>query len=679
MRRNWLWGIIGLSVPGLTVVHFFVANLPLTVATPLILLDHLWLLGLLAFLLWLFSAVGLTIVARLGINFDAPVEALPFSVALGLSALMMAMTWAGFVGLFNLGATIFLLAGLTWLSRSKWHRAAALWQSIAGHVLRLMCKTGEATFWRISAILIGLVLVVAAIPTLAPVNSYDALMYHLPAPSTFIKLGRIVPFPQEIQPNYPLGFEMLYAIGLMLRADRLAQMLHFSTVVLLVTAIYAFAHRFFGRLTGLLAVVILLALPKITLIGGWAFTDMAFVFFTTLAVYAFTVWWHEDSFSWLLLTGLLCGVGLSLKYYGLRPVLVLGLALLWKEVQRGFVWKRFITNSAGFGGGVFLLAAPWYIKNWLWLNNPIYPFFLGGINWNSFRAEEWARWVSTFGHGHSLADYLLLPINVWLFPNDFSVTPFGYFNGGLLLAVIALLMKPPRLIIGLWLYVVAQLYLWGIMMQELRYLLLILPWLSLGAGWALARLFGMSVGHRWLGAGVRIMPLVLLAVPLAIHIGVLTPFSKNPGPVTLGLESPADYLGRTNYIYGSMEFINTRLSAKAKIVYLWEGQTYYCHRDCLADPIYDRWGDLMYQHKTPEAVLLQMKLWGATHLLINHHDGLEPALRGRDLAGPRAQYIDAFRLFRDQYLTTLYADKFIALYRINYPAHWREITGADKQ
>ncbi len=668
MNRWLVWGIGLLIIIGLTSIHYFVSALPLTATSPLVLLDHLWQLGLLLILLWLATAIGLAIAARLGVTFAAPVEALPFTIALGLGAMMTVITWLGFVSLFNLAAVIVVLGGIAWLVRREWLKATELWRLTTTTTIQAIRGSVAITFSQIAIAMIGLLLLVAAIPTLAPVDSYDALMYHLPAPATFIEEGRIVPFPQQIQPNYPLGFEMLYAVGLMLQTDELAQMLHFSTGVLLVLAVYAFACRFFNRLSGVLAVVILLASSKITLIAGWAFTDMAFVFFASLAVYAFVMWWRKDSFGWLLLAGLMCGFGLSMKYYGLRLPLVLGLVLLWRNIQSGCSWRKLLKDALAFGGPALLIAAPWYIKNWIWLDNPIYPFFLGGVNWNVFRTEEWGRWVDTFGLGHSPTDYLLLPVNVWLYPSAFSVTPHGYFNPGLFLAVIALFMRPPRLLIGLWLYVIAQFYLWAIMMQELRYLLLILPWLSLCAGWALARLINMSRGYRWLGALARTIPLVLLAFTLAIHVGVLTPFSKNPLPVVLGLETPADYLHRVNYIYASMEFINAELPPEARVVYLWEGQTYYCQRDCLSDPIYDRWGNLVYRHQTLDKVLQQMQVLGATHLLINHHDGLNPLGRNKTPAGPRSENIVAFRSFRDNYLTQLYADRFIELYRVNYLA-----------
>ena len=667
MNHRFVWGVgLLVVVTGLTVIHFSVAALPLTVATPLVLLDHLWRLGLLVFLLGLASVIGLALAIRLRIIFNAPLEALPFTVALGLGTMMTVITWLGFARMFNLLAVIVLLGVMAWLTRREWVKAIELWWLTVVAITKTILNSNIITFPRVAIIMVGVLLLTAAIPTLTPPDSYDALMYHLPAPTAFIEAGRIVPFPQQVQPNYPLGFEMLYAIGLMLKADRLAKMLHFLTVVLLTLAVYAFGLRFFNRLCGILAVLILLASPKITLIGGWAFTDMAFVFFASLTLYAFVVWWREDSFGWLLLSGLMCGFGFSLKYYGFRPALVLGVALVWCDIQRGRGWRRLLIDCLSFGGVALLITAPWYLKNWLWLNNPIYPFFFGGVNWDIFRTEEWARWVDTFGRGHDLIDYLLLPINVWLYPSDFSATPHGYFNPGLLLAVTALLMKPPRLLIGLWLYVIAQFYLWATMMQELRYLLLILPWLSLCAGWALARLFEATSQYRWLGPLTRTAPLILLAFTLVIHIGVLTPLSKNSLPVILGFESPADYLRRTNYIYGSIEIINSELPPEARVVYLWEGQTYYCQRDCLSDPIYDRWGDLVYRYHTLDEVLWQIQALGATHLLINH-DGLKPFLRDRNPANPRAEYIAAFHSFRNEYLTEFYANQFVTLYQINYP------------
>ena len=113
-----------------------------------------------------------------------------------------------------------------------------------------------------------------------------------------------------------------------------------------------------------------------------------------------------------------------------------------------------------------------------------------------------------------------------------------------------------------------------------------------------------------------------------------------------------------------MEVINTELPPDARVIFLWEGQTYYCQRDCLSDPIYDRWGDLVYRYQTIDKILPQIRALGATHVLINR-DGLKLPLRNRDPADPRAEHIAVFDSFRQKYLTLLYTDRLVDLYRIN--------------
>ena len=56
------------------------------------------------------------------------------------------------------------------------------------------------------------------------------------------------------------------------------------------------------------------------------------------------------------------------------------------------------------------VAAPWYLRNWAVMGNPVYPFVWGGQLWDAFRAEWYAE--AGTGIGWNLRELLLLPESI---------------------------------------------------------------------------------------------------------------------------------------------------------------------------------------------------------------------------------------------------------------------------
>jgi hypothetical protein len=107
--------------------------------------------------------------------------------------------------------------------------------------------------------------------------------------------------------------------------------------------------------------------PMVGVDASSAYNDVA------LAAVAFTLfcllehWAGEETARLLPAIGILAGFGYALKYTG------------WVAVAYaiGFVaWKsRRARAVAVVAGCAFLLVAPWLVKNWMWMHNPLAPFF----------------------------------------------------------------------------------------------------------------------------------------------------------------------------------------------------------------------------------------------------------------------------------------------------------------
>ena len=98
----------------------------------------------------------------------------------------------------------------------------------------------------------------------------------------------------------------------------------------------------------------------------------------------------------LFWAGLAAGTGALSREYGLFwPILGLG-ALAWKGQLRAG-WKTFFVTA-------FLVATPWYLRNWTHTHNPLYPHSLGGLfPSNLVHLESMDLFVEHFAIHHNLA------------------------------------------------------------------------------------------------------------------------------------------------------------------------------------------------------------------------------------------------------------------------------------
>jgi 4-amino-4-deoxy-L-arabinose transferase-like glycosyltransferase len=150
----------------------------------------------------------------------------------------------------------------------------------------------------------------------------------------------------------------------------------------------------------LIGVLLFLSLPIIVKLSITAYVDLGLVFFSTAAL-MFLFKWMESAFKlkYLIISAVWCGLALGTKYNGLVLLLLLiPLVPLIYSKKMGFnaalkssgdEKKRYPILGKAFGyATVYMIIAlvifsPWAIRNYIWINNPIYPLY---DNW--FNAED---------------------------------------------------------------------------------------------------------------------------------------------------------------------------------------------------------------------------------------------------------------------------------------------------
>ncbi|MFN8453587.1 MAG: hypothetical protein U0401_02770 [Anaerolineae bacterium] len=385
-------------------------------------------------------------------------EILVLSTALGLGALGLLTLGLGLAGLFYRWLFILLslvATGLLWPDFMALRRRLRQWPPPEAHPGRLTA---------IYVIFVGLFILVTA---LLPPIDWDGLFYHLTAPKLFIQMGRISPGIDVPHFNFPFLAEMLFAYGMLLRGDIAAKLIHALYAFLLTGLVYLIARRHLSRESAWPSVLVLLSMPMLPTLAGWAYNDLALAFYQVAALYALlrsqgAVTSNQKSVDssqksvdssqnlnyqlpipkghavtnyhphWLILSGIFAGLAMGLKYTGFVAPLIIGSILLWWQIKPQIASRQLQSPISNlqlpilyFSLPALLVALPWYLKNFFFTGNPFYPFAAGwfnGLYWDQFRAEWYAQAGS--GIGFDLPRLLELPVMAML-----GIKDVNYFDG----------------------------------------------------------------------------------------------------------------------------------------------------------------------------------------------------------------------------------------------------------
>ncbi len=289
--------------------------------------------------------------------------------------------------------------------------AAALW--MAG---RPLWSRPELPKSRLLRGAFALYLMLEFFNSMAPEISYDGSRYHLGLVARYLRAHGFERITNDLYAGLSQGVEMLYLYAFAFGRHSAASLVHFVFLLALVWGMWDYARRTGFGAAGAAGCLLIFASPLVGVEAASAYNDVA------VAAIAFTLfavlerWRDEPSGRWLAAAGLVAGFGYAAKYTAWPGlVYVCAVAAL---VGRGTLARR-IRQVALAAAAESLLVVPWMVKNYLWLQNPVAPFF---NQWfpnpyitNSFENE----------YRHHLAWYSLT--SRWQIP--MQVTTFGSLDG----------------------------------------------------------------------------------------------------------------------------------------------------------------------------------------------------------------------------------------------------------
>jgi hypothetical protein len=574
-----------------------------------------------------------------------------FGIGTGLLGLLLLLT--GFAGLLYPPVVLSVLVAVVVATQREWRalfsRARMEW---AAH---LPFSRSE----RLLLIALALIVLPMFLGALTPPTDVDALGYHLVAPALFLSRHAVVASFDNIGVNYPINVDLLYLFGLAAGSDIVAQLIHFAFAVIVSMGILAFAMRYLNRRIGLVGMVAFWLSPLVGLEASAPLIDLGQTLYEFLAVYAFFIWRDSREPRRMVLIGAMIGFALSSKYLAVVGLAVLVLFVV-VDSFRSASPRLGVRNSVILVCVAIVIASPWYLKNLIWLGNPMYPFFLGnyGIDGNIRPPGGSFGGLSGFvgmGVGHGLDALLLFPWNVYVHWQFFG-SPMNRGGPTLLFLFLPLYLLLPKRTIIQWLLVFCAIRFatWWVYVQNLRYLVVIFPWLGLISAYVVSELADRA--RASLRFGLALMVGFGCLIGIFLQWGFLIVLRQDAVPFLTGAISRDRYLDENLLSYPATRFMNTRLPVDARILAIGDWRVYYNRRQVIMDDAHTNWVELLALEGDASGVAARLRAMRVTHVWVSE-DELIYLRNAWGLEGVSGGDAQIFEEFKKRYLDQVYADE----------------------
>jgi hypothetical protein len=621
-HRKLLVAVAFIAWSGFVVAAYFVVQKPFALQVADSLLQLIWTFFVTSMLLWNGLTLGLFTIRRIVPNLTQDTSALAVAMGIGLGELgLLGFAFAA------LGASEFLILLAVQLLMIGW----SIWRGvhldgvalIKNSVTELRSSASSLPFWMQWAVIITVVLTFLR-TLLPPADAFDALLYHLTVPELWLRDGGLRPYNI---PHYwfPGLVEGVYFWGLGLGSEIATQQIHFAYGLCTMLLIWEWSRRLWGELTAGWALMLLISMPSLWLLASWAYTDLALIFFGLSMLYTLAYGKEQNDKRWWTISAISAGMAMGVKYTSfVMPVTAVLLIGIWSLGRKRELFQQILK----FGLVSATVGLLWYVRNWIWMGNPIYPFLFGGRYWDEFRAAWFA--TSGTGLGWDLGGLILLPLTITLGYQDINSIDAD-IGPLLLLALPAALwvlfqrrnMEKPQSIalttISLFTLISAALWTYGyITTRDLWQTRLLLPAIvpfviPMGVGIVSLR----ELDTKALRLSFIVSILAVISIFINLFDAGLSVIARNPLAVVTGLTTHQSYYETYQPGYAYAQQVISKLTSNAKIYSLFEPRSYGIPRSIQPDPILDNFSHDLYLYGDPEGIIQAWLKQGYTHVLLN--------------------------------------------------------------
>ena len=201
---------------------------------------------------------------------------------------------------------------------------------------------------------------------LAPESSPDGSGYHLGFVARYLRAHGFERITTNIYASLSAGVEMLFVPAFAIGRHSAAALVHFAFAIALALAVFAYGRRIGRPWAGAAGALLVYASPVAGIDGTSAYNDVALAAIVFSVFYWLEIWDETRDARLLIPIGLLAGYAYATKY---TAFVIVPYAL-------GFIaWRtRRLRPLLVPAACAVVMIAPWMIKNWINVQNPIAPF-----------------------------------------------------------------------------------------------------------------------------------------------------------------------------------------------------------------------------------------------------------------------------------------------------------------
>jgi 4-amino-4-deoxy-L-arabinose transferase-like glycosyltransferase len=225
----------------------------------------------------------------------------------------------------------------------------------------------------ILAVPIGLFALLYLSNSLAPEHSPDGQAYHLGNVYRFFRQHGFERITTNMYASLSQGMEMLYLFAFSLGRHAAAATFHCFFLFALPLLMFAYGRRSGKPSAGTCAGLFFFFSPLAGIDGVSAYNDIALAACGFAVFYLLEIWRETRRPALIVPVGIIAGFCFAIKYTGFAAGVYVVAILAWEYVRSR---RRDTAIAAAVALSLMLMmAAPWLIRNWLWLGNPVSPFF----------------------------------------------------------------------------------------------------------------------------------------------------------------------------------------------------------------------------------------------------------------------------------------------------------------
>jgi hypothetical protein len=219
---------------------------------------------------------------------------------------------------------------------------------------------------RICIPLFGLFTILYFFHAWAPEFSPDGSGYHLGYVARYVRAHGFTRVTTDIFSTFSGGIEMLFIPAFAIGQHSAAALVHFGFTISLALAMLAYGRRIGKPWVGAAGALLTYASPMVGVDGSSAYNDLGVAAVVFSVFYWLEIWDQKRDRMVLIPIGLMAGYAYATKYTAFVMVpFALGY-VLWRAKRLRPLFPIFLFSV--------VMIAPWMLKNWIIVENPIAPF-----------------------------------------------------------------------------------------------------------------------------------------------------------------------------------------------------------------------------------------------------------------------------------------------------------------